>query len=190
MGDDAVRRGHAIEVVAPAGYAAFALPAAAPRDEPLPVAAMEEVLRDAPAAVKSLDHVAATAETVLHRVAWLDATFELAQSRVLMLGDHDATALAFGVLGIAPEELAVVDVDHDVLAFIAPRSRAECHFADLRIALPVPLHDRFDLVVADPPYSPEGVGLFAARAIQAIRRHDSARLILAYGFRPPRPRSA
>ncbi len=30
---------------------------------------------------------------------------------VLMLGDHDATALAFGVLGIAPEELAVVDID-------------------------------------------------------------------------------
>src|SRR5438067_419412 len=44
MGDDAVRRGHAIEVVAAAPYAALALPAAAPRREPLPVAAMEQVL--------------------------------------------------------------------------------------------------------------------------------------------------
>src|SRR5262249_50878194 len=58
---------------------------------------------------------------------------------------------------------------------------------DLRIALPEPLHDRFDLVVTDPPYSPEGVGLFAARGIQAIRRHDSGRLILAYGFPPASP---
>jgi hypothetical protein len=70
-----------------------------------------------------------------------------------------------------------------VLAFIDDRSpAAECHFADLRVALPEPLHDRFDLVVTDPPYSPEGVGLFAARAVEAIRRHDSGRLILAYGF--------
>src|SRR5438128_2611978 len=118
MGDDAVRSGHAIEVVAPAPYAALALPAAAPRREPLPVAAMEDLLRDAPAAVKSLDHVAATAETVLRRAAWLDDTYELAQSRVLMLGDHDATALAFSALEIQPQDLAVDDVDHDVLAVI------------------------------------------------------------------------
>jgi hypothetical protein len=186
MGDDAVRHGHEIEVVAGAPYAPLALPATpAPREAPLPVAAMEDLLRDAPAAQKSLDHVAATAETVLRRAAWLDDAFELAQSRVLMLGDHDATALAFHVLGIEPRELVVADVDHDVLAFIG--TRAECYFADLRIALPAPLHDRFDLVVTDPPYSPEGVGLFAARAVEAIARHDSGRVILAYGFPPASP---
>jgi hypothetical protein len=122
---------------------------------------------------------------VLRRAAWLDDAFELAQSRVLMLGDHDATALAFRVLGIAPAELAVVDIDHEVLAFVG--EQAECYFADLRIALPEPLHDRFDLVVTDPPYSPEGVGLFAARAVEAIERHDSGRVILAYGFPPASP---
>jgi hypothetical protein len=79
----------------------------------------------------------------------------------------------------------VVDVDQGVLAFLD--GRADCYFADLRIALPEPLHDRFDLVVTDPPYSPEGVGLFAARAVEAIRRHDSGRVILAYGFPPASP---
>src|SRR5690349_12179139 len=50
MGDDAARRGHAIEVVAPAAYASLALPAAA-RADTLPVAAMEDVLAHAPQAV-------------------------------------------------------------------------------------------------------------------------------------------
>jgi hypothetical protein len=53
--------------------------------------------------------------------------------------------------------------------------------------MPEPLHDRFDLVVTDPPYSPEGVGLFGARAVEAIERHDSGRVILAYGFPPASP---
>src|SRR5690242_19356125 len=57
MGDDANRNGHEIEVVAPEPFAALALPATAPHREPLPLAAMEEALRAAPAAVKSLDHV-------------------------------------------------------------------------------------------------------------------------------------
>jgi hypothetical protein len=42
-------------------------------------------------------------------------------------------------------------------------------------------------VVTDPPYSPEGVGLFAARAVEAIAKHDSGRVILAYGFPPASP---
>ena len=181
IGDDAVRRGHELEVVNTEPYRELALDSAAPA--PLPVAEMETVLTAAPAPVKNLDHVAATAETVLRRARWLDERFELAQARVLMLGDHDATTLAFGVLGIEVGELVVVDIDHDLLAFLG----GESYFADLRVGLPAPLHDRFDVVVTDPPYSPEGVGLFAARAVQAIHRHERGRVVLAYGFPPASP---
>ena len=53
-------------------------------------------------------------------------------------------------------------------------------FADLRVGLPVPLRGRFDVVLTDPPYSPAGVGLFAARALEAMKRES--RLLVAYGY--------
>lgn len=185
MDADAVRSGHSIEVVAPEPYADMSL--GEPVHGPLPTGPMEAILAGVPAPTKSLDHVAATADTVMRRALWLDDAFELAQTRVLMLGDHDATTLAFGVLGIEVGELAVVDIDQDLLAYVDERSNAESYFADLRIGLPGPLHDRFDIVVTDPPYSPEGVGLFAARAVQAIGRHENGRVFLAYGFPPASP---
>jgi hypothetical protein len=151
------------------------------------VAEMARRLEGAPRPVRDLDHVAATPDTVLRRAAWLDDTYELAQSRVLMLGDHDATTLAFDVLGITVGRLAVVDIDDAVLAFLGARSGAELFFADLRLGLPAPLCGAFDLVVCDPPYSPEGVGLFAARGVQAIDRHESGRLVVEYGFPPASP---
>ena len=62
---------------------------------------------------------------------------------------------------LAPRELCVVDVDQRQLAFLA--GAADTWFADLRVGLPAPLRGRFDIVLTDPPYSPAGVGLFAAR---------------------------
>ncbi len=44
----------------------------------------------------------------------------------------------------------------------------------------MPLRGRFDVVLTDPPYSPAGVGLFAARALEAMKRE--ARLLVAYGY--------
>ena len=63
---------------------------------------------------------------------------------------------------IEPRELAVVDIDHALLEYLD--AVEGLHFADLRLGLPDALKDRFDLVLTDPPYSPEGIGLFAARA--------------------------
>ena len=72
----------------------------------------------------------------------------------------------------------MVDVDQRQLAFLA--GAADTWFADLRVGLPAPLRGRFDIVLTDPPYSPAGVGLFAARALEAMKRE--ARLLVAYGY--------
>jgi hypothetical protein len=138
------------------------------------VAEMRARLADVPPPLADLDHVPATAETVLERVRFLHDRYELERCRVLLLGDHDATSLAFGVLGVAPRELAVVDVDQRLLELLGG------YFADLRVGLPAPLRGRFDLVLTDPPYSPAGVGLFAARGVQALEARG--RLLIAYGY--------
>src|SRR5215472_7451145 len=62
----------------------------------------------APAARDGLDHVAATAETVVRRALWLNATFDLAGSRLLCIGDHDLSSLAISALFT---ELAVTVLD-------------------------------------------------------------------------------
>ena len=72
----------------------------------------------------------------------------------------------------------MVDVDQRQLAL--PRHGVDTWFADLRVGLPAPLRGRFDIVLTDPPYSPAGVGLFAARALEASKRE--ARLLVAYGY--------
>ena len=142
---------------------------------------MRALLAGVPEPLADLDHVPATAATVLERARHLHERYDLARCRVLLAGDHDATSLAFGVLGIGVRELVVVDVDQRLLAFLAGEG-VEVRFADLRVGLPAPLHGRFDLVFTDPPYSPAGVGLFAARAIEALAPERPTRLLLAYGY--------
>jgi hypothetical protein len=142
---------------------------------------MRALLARVPEPLADLDHVPATAETVLERVRYLHEHYELERCRVLLVGDHDATSLAFKVLGVRPRELAVVDVDQRQLAFLADQG-VDTWFADLRVGLPAPLRGRFDLVLTDPPYSPAGVGLFAARGMEALSLDRPGRLLVAYGY--------
>jgi len=162
----------------PAEYAALAPPAvAAPGETEL--RAMRAILERVPKPLPELDHVPARADTVLRRAAWLAEHVALERARVLLLGDHDCTSLAFGVLGLRCAELVVVDVDQRVLDFVGGHD-VRSLFADLRVGLPPACEGRFDLVLTDPPYSADGVGLFAARAVTALA--PAGRIVVAYGF--------
>ncbi|PRW63261.1 bis-aminopropyl spermidine synthase family protein [Actinopolyspora mortivallis] len=138
-----------------------------------------------PTPATALDHVTATPETALRRAEWMRDNYELDGTRLLLLGDHDLTSLATCLL--APGVRAtVVDVDERILAHIdgiAAEHGLAVHtvHADLRFGLPPSLAGGFDLVFSDPPYTPEGVGLFATRALEGMSG-TAARLLLAYGF--------
>ncbi len=133
----------------------------------------------APPALRDLDHVPATPETVHRRARHIADTYDLTQARVLFLGDHDATALALGTG-------TVVDIDERVLEQAADGG-IEALFADLRVGLPRAARAAYDLVFTDPPYTADGVGLFVARALEAIRDPRTARILLAYGFPESQP---
>ena len=134
---------------------------------------------------RHLDQVAATAVTVVKRALFLSRRFDLTGASVLMLGDHDLTALALA--HIAPgADIAVADVDERVLALVddVRRQRGwpiETFFADLRLELPRSLAGRFDVVFTDPPYTPAGVKLFLLRSIQALNDRAFSRICAAYG---------
>ena len=95
-------------------------------------AGCRELLAGVPEPLADLDHVPATAATVLDRVRYLHEHYELERCRVLLLGDHDATSLAFGALGASVRELAVVDVDQRQLRYLASYG-VDTWFADLRV---------------------------------------------------------
>ena len=55
-------------------------------------------------------------------------------------------------------------------------------FADLRLGPPASLRETGDLAFTDPPYTPEGIQLFAARALQMLKPEDAASVLIAYGY--------
>ena len=137
-----------------------------------------ELIATAPRARHALDHVAATPDTVLRRALLLGARFWLPGARLLCVGDHDLTSLAVKL--VHPEtDVTVVDVDERVLAHIdAAGLDVRTRWADLRLGLPPSAHAH-DLALTDPPYTPEGVSLFVARALEGLK--DDGRVLLAYG---------
>jgi predicted methyltransferase len=180
-------------------YARFG--ASARETDPDLLKTITRYIENVPAPLSALDHVQATPETVLKRALWLDEQYDLGMgggpegqgggksaAKLLFLGDHDLTSLA--VRALRPDaDLTVVDLDDRVLAYIdelSERSIRTLH-TDLRVGLPPSVTGRMDLVFSDPPYTPEGMGLFAARGVQALREPSDGRLLLAYGYSPRHP---
>ncbi|MET7326867.1 bis-aminopropyl spermidine synthase family protein [Nonomuraea sp. NPDC005650] len=142
------------------------------------LARLKDLVARAPRARHVLDHVSATPETVLRRALLLGTRFWLPGTRLLCVGDHDLTSLAVKL--VHPEtDVTVVDIDERILAYIdAQRLGVRTRWADLRLGLPASARDH-DLALTDPPYTPEGTGLFVARAAEALA--DNGRILLAYG---------
>ncbi|RCG26220.1 putative methyltransferase [Sphaerisporangium album] len=146
---------------------------------------MAELVAGGPRGRHVLDHVSATPETVVRRALLLGARFWLPGARLLCVGDHDLTSLAVAMIhpGV---EVTVVDVDDRILAYIDDRAGSlgldvRTRWADLRLGLPPSAREQADLAITDPPYTPEGVGLFVARAVEGLRDPEHGRVLLAYG---------
>lgn len=142
-----------------------------------------------PAPLKRLDHVQATPETLVRRVTWLTERFDLSGRTVLFAGDHDLTSLLLARV-VPDATLAVADIDERLLGYVASASegRVRGAWADFRFGLPPSLAQAADVVVTDPPYTPEGLGLFLSRSCEALRRDEpDARIVIAYGHSRRRP---
>lgn len=164
-------------------------------DDPVPadlVERMRGILARVPPPIRGLDHVPATAETVLRRARYLAREFDLNQTRLLFIGDHDCTSLALAVLGVTPRSVTVVDIDERLLAFIASQPQAADGsitplFADLRLGLPESARAAHDVAFTDPPYTADGVGLFVARAVEGLAEPTKGRILVAYGYSESTP---
>lgn len=160
-----------------------------PEDESALERAAAALIADAPKPRKRFDHVQATPGTLVRRVRWLTERFDLSGRSVLFAGDHDLTSLLLAQ--VVPDVFpTVADIDEDLLAYVdsAGGGRVSCVWADFRFGLPPALAESADVVFTDPPYTPEGLGLFLSRSVAALRRDEpGARVAVAYGHSRRRP---
>jgi N4-bis(aminopropyl)spermidine synthase len=145
----------------------------------------------APAPLRQLDHVSATAETALRRALWLAESYDLTRAHLLCVGDHDLTSLATALVEPAVE-ITVVDLDERILEFIDRTARERgwnirCRWGDLRFGLPAGAAGQAHLVFTDPPYTPEGIALFLLRGLQGLADPERGRLVMAYGYGDHQP---
>src|SRR5690625_1815192 len=170
---------------------AFVLPAAPTVTYPQALPRLRELITSGPRPDAALDHVTATPESVLRRAEWLRDHYDLTRARVLCLGDHDLTSLALGLV-TPTTSITVVDLDDRILEHIDTIANREnlpirTVHADLRFGLPPATSRWADIVCTDPPYTPEGIGLFASRAAETLA-DSNGRIVLAYGYSNRHPK--
>ncbi len=151
------------------------------------------VAEAAPEPLVELDQCHCTPKTKLRRVLAMHAADAVNGRRILLLGDDDLMSVALlrflRQFGIAIEELAVVDLDDRLLAFIETELDDapfpfRCIRRDVREPLPPALAAGFDTVVTDPPYTSAGARLFLTRAIEALAGRGS-NVFFSFGSRRP-----
>jgi N4-bis(aminopropyl)spermidine synthase len=150
------------------------------------VSFLKNIDKKRPLPKRKYDQFRATIETTARRVCLLDFFGDIQNKRLLFIGDNDFVSVAAGKIGGA-ENITVVDIDRRILTEINSFSKAKSLgiktiYYDTRRRLPVGLEKRFDVVFADPPYTPKGIKLFVSRAIASLdEANKAARIYLCYG---------
>ncbi len=159
---------------------------------------LDEIYEERPSADPRWDQSHATMETVLGRAELFLEMGVIQGKRCLFLGDDDLTSLVSLLMvrkSLGEEVLrgcmaVVVEVDLRLVEFLSEMALSEdlplaVLQADLRDALPKPLTGAFDFFFTDPPYTPDGVGLFLERGAQALDPKGLRRAGLAVPLAPP-----
>jgi predicted methyltransferase len=158
-------------------------------------AEVRRISGNAPPPVLELDQCHCTPETKVARVLALHEADALIRRRILLRGDDDLTSVAIRAFverfgsDATVAEVAVVDVDPAVLAFVRRQLsgapfRYRCVEYDLREPLPPHLARAFDTVFTDPPYTVAAARVFLSRAAEALDEAGGD-VFFAFGSRRP-----
>ena len=144
----------------------------------------------------TLDQAFATPETSLRRAVYMWENGDLAGRRLICLGDDDLVSISAGLLvrefaGSSTEaQIVVVDTDERILELICQAAREQrlpiiCVNHDLRDPLPAEIQGAFDTAETDPPFTLNGIRLFASRAVDALGGKPGTAIYLSFPHRDP-----
>ncbi len=147
---------------------------------------LQSIKEKRPSPKREYDQFTATIETTARRASLMSFFGDVKGKKLLFLGDDDFTSVAAANLREA-ERIVAVDIDERILREIQDLSDSrgfgiETVEYDARKTLPKGLAGKFDVVLTDPPYAPEGFNLFVSRAIETLDRDNkAARVYACYG---------
>ncbi len=130
------------------------------------------LLKMRPPAEATYDQGALTAESVFRRMALMYARGDVADQKILLLGDDDLLSLVLALTGL-PREIVVVEIDPRLCKFIEQVAR-EKHLNlrviqhDARERLPAELRAHFDTFVTDPSETIQGLLLFVEKGLAML----------------------
>ena len=136
----------------------------------------------------NLDHIPATAETCSKRACYLFENFDVERIKILFLGDHDLTSIAFALLCLIKKKkcnIYITDIDNKILGFISEKSKEigvdiNISHADFRYSIPSSYIDDMDVIFTDPPYTAEGMGVFLDAGIQCLKNNPFSTILICY----------
>ncbi len=131
----------------------------------------------------NLDQLQCTEETLNRRIRLIGELFPLRGREVAVMGDDDFVAAPLAASTGA--EVTVFELDERVIGLtgeVADALGVEVRVArtDLREPLPREYRDRFDLFIADPPYTAPGVETFLLRGWESLRKERGSAGVISY----------
>lgn len=125
-----------------------------------------------PPAEATYDQGALTADSVFRRMALMYAQGDVADQKILLLGDDDLLSIALALTRL-PREIVVVEIDPRLCDFIRKVARAKglditVIQQDARDRLPTALRAHFDTFVTDPSETIQGLLLFVEKGLAML----------------------
>ncbi|MBN2156975.1 MAG: bis-aminopropyl spermidine synthase family protein [Candidatus Lokiarchaeota archaeon] len=161
---------------------------------------LNSIFAKRPSVDTTLDQSKNTVETAIQRACYLYEKGALEGKRVLFIGDDDFTSVCVGMMSkiffpndpfiLIPKSITVIDIDARIVESIQTIFRnnkltIQCIQYDLREPIPSELLHSFDTIITDPPYSPDGLGLFLSRALSCMDSGVNKDIFLSFAHRSP-----
>jgi S-adenosylmethionine decarboxylase proenzyme len=132
----------------------------------------EPLIARRPPAVSRYDQGALTANSVFERLAFMYGQGDVANKKLLLLGDDDLLSLALALTGL-PRQVVVVEIDDRLCDFIRQVASAKklpitVLQHDTREKLPPDLHAAVDTFVTDPTETIQGLLLFVEKGLSTL----------------------
>jgi S-adenosylmethionine/arginine decarboxylase-like enzyme/predicted RNA methylase len=141
---------------------------------------------------RELDQFIATSKTSAAKAILAKIKGLADDSDIAFVGDDDFVSLAMENMELGDSSFTVFDIDPQLLEQIRSKSTKGIQTIqhDCRVPLPNLYKGHYDLVITDPPYTPNGVKLFLNRALELLGKadvNDNKYIILYYGnsFKTP-----
>lgn len=159
---------------------------------------VKEYFKIRPSADVTLDQSKSLPETSIRRVLFMYNSGAIEGKKIIFLGDDDFVSITLGlffkyILGKNEKfypDIVVVEIDNRIIQTINKIAMEESlniktSLHDLRKGLPQELQGKFDTFCTDPPYTVNGLELFATRGMDALISEKGKQGFISFGHKDP-----